>query len=389
MSMGKLVVPLLVGAMLAGCSSLTEKVSTGFGLFGPPTPTEKISPLPEFKQTANAAQVWRQQVGAASAGLVFSPVLAGGSVLATGRDGQIARIADDGKQIWRMDSGRKLSGGVGTGNNLVLVGTTKGEVLAFDLDGNPLWTAKVSSEILSAPQAAEDTVVVRAGDGRVFGLNAKDGKRKWVYQRAMPPLALRSHAGVTITRGAVLVGFPGGKLVALNLSNGSVGWESTVALPRGATELERIADITSLPVVDETMACAVAYQGRVACFDLIRGNQLWTREISSAAGITMDHRYLFVSDDKGAVHALDKSSGASLWKQDKLVGRRLSAPTVVNGYIVVGDYQGYTHFMARDDGSFAARVATDGGAIVAPPLAVNGSVLLQTTNGGVFALSIQ
>ncbi len=389
MSMGKLVVPLLVGAMLAGCSSLTEKVSTGFGLFGPPTPTEKISPLPEFKQSANAGQVWRQQVGAASPGLVFSPVLAGGSVLATGRDGQIARIADDGKQIWRIDSGRKLSGGVGAGNNLVLVGTVKGEVLAFDLDGKPLWTAKVTSEVLSAPQAAEDTVVVRAGDGRIFGLDAKDGKRKWVYQRAMPPLALRSHAGVTITRGAVLVGFPGGKLVALNLSNGSIGWESTVALPRGATELERIADITSLPVVDDTMACAVAYQGRVACFDLIRGNQLWTREISSAAGLIMDHRYLFVSDDKGAVHALDKSSGASLWKQDKLVGRRLSAPTVVNGYIVVGDYQGYTHFMARDDGSFAARVATDGGAIVAPPLAVNGSVLLQTTNGGVFALSIQ
>lgn len=388
MTMGKFAISLLVVSLLAGCSTVTDKISTGFGLFGPPKSTEKVAPLPEFKQVANAAMVWRQQVGAAE-GLVFSPVVAGGSIFAAGQDGQIARFSADGRQVWSVDAGRKLSGGVGAGSTLVLAGTAKGEVLAFDMDGKPLWTAKVTSEVLGAPQAGDDTVVVRTGDGRIFGLDGKDGKRKWVYQRAMPPLALRSHAGVTITRGAVLAGFPGGKLVALSLANGSVGWEATVALPRGATELERIADITSLPVVDEKMACAVAYQGRVACFDLVSGSQVWSRELSSASGLTMDHRYLFVSDDKGAIHALDKSNGASLWKQDKLVGRRLSAPLVVNGYVAVGDYQGYTHFLARDDGGFAARIATDGGAIVAPPLSINGGVVLQTLNGGVFALSVQ
>lgn len=379
---------LLVASLLGGCSSLSDKISSGFGLFGPPSAKEKVTPLPEIKPTATAAVMWRQQVGAAE-GLVFSPSLMAQSVFAAGPDGQIARFSADGKLIWRIDAGRKLSGGVGVGSNLAVVGTSKGEVLAFDIDGKPVWTARVTSEILGAPQAADDTVVVRAGDGRIFGLDGKDGKRKWVYQRAMPPLALRSHAGVTITRGAVLAGFPGGKLVALGLANGVVGWEATVALPRGATELERIADITSLPVVDENMVCAVAYQGRVACFDLVRGNQLWSREISSAAGLTMDYRYLFVSDDKGAIHALDKNSGSSLWKQDKLVGRRLSAPAVVNGYVAVGDYQGYVHFLAREDGGFAARLVSDGGAVVAPPLSVGGNLLFQTTNGGLFALSIQ
>lgn len=388
MKIGKFATPLLVVSLLAGCSTVTEKITTGFGLFGPPSATEKIAPLPEFKEVAGARIVWRNQIGGAE-GLVFSPVVVGGSVFVAGQDGQIARFSADGKPIWRVDAERKLSGGLGVGSDLVLAGTGKGEVLAFDLDGKPRWTAKVTSEVLGAPQAADDIVVVRTGDGRIFGLDGKDGKRKWVYQRAMPPLALRSHAGVIITRGAVLAGFPGGKLVALNLTNGSVGWEAAVAQPRGATELERIADITSLPVVDENMVCAVAYQGRVACFDLTKGSQIWAREISSADGLTMDHRYLFVSDVKGAIHALDKNSGASLWKQDKLAGRRLSAPVVANGYVGVGDYQGYMHFLARDDGSFAARIATDGGAVVAPPLAVNGSVVLQTSNGGVFALSVQ
>jgi len=161
-----------------------------------------------------------------------------------------------------------------------------------------------------------------------------------------------------------------------------------VALPRGATELERIADITSLPVADANMVCAVAFQGRVACFDLMRGNQLWAREISSISGLTMDNRYLYVSDAKGAVHALDKNSGGSIWKQDKLLGRQLSSPLVINGFVAVADYQGYVHFLSRDDGNFAARIATDGSAVVAPPLALNGNILLQTVNGSVVALSI-
>lgn len=374
--------------MLAGCSTLKEQVSTGFGLFGASSAAVKAE-LPEFKPSAKAALVWRQQMGAA-VGSVFTPAIIKNSVFAAGPDGQIARFdADSGSQVWRIDAGLKLSSGVGVGDNLLLVGTGKGEVLAFDHDGKPLWQAKVTSEVLSAPQVADDVVVVRTGDGRLFGLNAKDGKRKWVYQRATPSLVLRSYAGAVLTRGAVLAGFSGGKLVALNLANGNVGWESTVALPRGATELERIADITSLPVADDSVVCAVAFQGRVACFELVSGKQLWAREISSVAGLVVDNRYLYVSDAAGAVHALDKSTGSSIWKQDKLLGRQLTAPLVVDGYVAVADYQGYAHFLSRDDGAYAARIATDGSAVVAPPLPLNGNLLLQTGSGGMFAMSIK
>jgi outer membrane protein assembly factor BamB len=380
--------PILVASLLTGCSTLTENVSNGFGLFGASKVAEKAA-LQDFRQSATATLAWRQQVATAG-GFVFAPAIAGGSLFAGGQDGQIGHFeADNGKQIWRIDAENKLSGGVGAGDNLVLAGTVKGDVLAFDRSGKPLWQAKVSSEVLSAPQAAADIVIVRTGDGRIFGLDAKDGKRKWVYQRALPALALRNYAGVTISRGAVLAGFPGGKLVALNQANGTIGWEATVALPRGTTELERIADITSLPVVDTNMVCAAAFQGRVACFDLLNGNQLWVREISSIAGLSMDNRYLYISDAKGSVHALDKNSGASIWKQDKLSGRQLTTPLVINGYVAVADYQGYVHFLSRDDGGFAARIATDGSAVVAPPLVLNGNLLLQTANGGVFAITVQ
>ncbi|MDO9063817.1 MAG: outer membrane protein assembly factor BamB [Sulfuricella sp.] len=374
---------------LAGCGGMGEKASTGFGLWGGKEAGEKPATLVEFKPSAELKPSWQERVGGAGDTVLF-PAVVSDSIYAAGLDGKIARFsADTGKQQWSIDSGRKISGGVGADSRLVAVGTAKGEVLAFDAQGQPLWQARLSSEILSAPQVANDIVVVRTGDGRIFGLDARDGKRKWVYQRAMPVLALRSNAGVVVAHGAVFAGFAGGKLVALNLATGNMGWEATVALPRGATELERVTDVSSLPVVDGRMVCATAYQGRTACFDNANGNLLWARDVSSYAGLAMDDRYVYVSDTRGAIHALDKSSGASLWKQDKLLARQATAPLALGRYIAVADVQGYVHLLAREDGSFAARLATDGSLIGAPPVALTKGFLVQTRNGGLYALTVQ
>lgn len=374
---------------LAGCSGMGEKVSTGFGLWGGKDAGEKPAVLVEFKPAAELRSSWQERIGGAGDTVLF-PAVVSDSVYAAGMDGKIARFsAETGKQQWNADSGRKISGGVGADSGLVAVGTAKGEVLAFDAKGQPLWQVRLSSEILSAPQVANDIVVVRTGDGRIFGLDARDGKRKWVYQRVMPALALRSNAGVVVAHGAVFAGFAGGKLVALNLATGNMGWEATVALPRGATELERVTDVSSLPVVDDRMICATAYQGRTACFDIASGNLLWARDVSSSAGLAMDDRTIYVSDTRGAIHALDKHSGASLWKQDKLLARQPTAPLALGRYIAVADVQGYVHLLAREDGSFAARIATDGSQIGAPPVALNRGFLVQTRNGGLHALTVQ
>lgn len=376
----------LLALSLAGCAGMGESFSTGFGLWGSKDSKETPAPLPELKPSLAVKIQWQATIGAAGDN-VFTPAPEGSSIYAAGV-GAIARFdAESGKQLWRVETGKKLSAAVGVGDGLVLAATPKGEVLAYDLDGKALWQTKVASEVLSAPQAADGIVVVRSVDGQIFGLSASDGKRRWIYQRPMPSLALRSFAGVVVKRGAVFAGYAGGKLVALSLANGNLGWEASVAQPRGASELERIADVTSNPVVDDKRICAVAYQGRVACFEVLNGNLLWAREMSSISGLALDQSSVYVSDAKGALHALDKNSGASIWKQDKLLNRRLSAPEVRGKYVAVGDLEGQVHFLSREDGSFVARVATDGSAIGAPPLALGQDLLVQTRNGGLFALS--
>lgn len=373
--------PLVAG----GCSAPGDYFDKWFGS----APIIKPAELVAFKPVATAKFAWQANVGSAER-YVFTPALDANAIIAAGSAGQIARFdADNGKPLGRIEAKHRLSGGAGGNGLLTLVGTPRGEVIAFDWAGKELWKAQLTSEVLSAPQADQGVVVARSGDGRIFGLDSATGARKWVYQRTLPPLTVRTHVGVVIYRGAVFAGFPGGRLVALALANGNVGWEAAVALPKGATELERVADISSAPALDGKQVCAAAFQGRVACFDILKGTLTWARDISSISGIAMDGRGVYVADDKSAVVAYDIGSGASLWKQDKLYGRQISGPAVSGRFIAVGDYQGYMHFLAREDGSFAARIATDGSAILAQPLALGDGVLVQTQSGGVFAITIQ
>ncbi|HMM54285.1 MAG TPA: outer membrane protein assembly factor BamB [Candidatus Desulfobacillus sp.] len=370
---------------LAGCSTMEKLNPVNWFASAPKVKPAELGPI---SPSARLAVLWQGSAGSAGA-YVLTPAVVGSTVYAAGHDGALTRY-DNGSQAWRIDAGRKISGGVGANGRLVAVATPKGEVLAFDDSGKALWTARVSSEVLAAPLVSEDgLVLVRSGDNRIFAFDAADGKRKWVYQRSTPALSLRSNVGVAIAGKMLLAGFPGGKLVAIALNNGAAVWEATVALPRGATELERVADVTSAPVAGEREVCAVAFQGRVACFDLASGNHLWSRDLSSTAGLDMDERALYVADDKGAVHALDRINGATLWKQDKLFMRRLSRPLALGGHVAVGDYQGFVHLLARDSGEFAARLATDGSGIAAEPQRLARGFLVQTRNGGLYALAAE
>lgn len=373
--------------LLVGCQTVS---STYDRLFGRTPETRKPAELVTFNAVFAPKVLWQGSVGSA-AKQTFFPAVAGGTVYAAGAAGQIGGFdASNGRQAVRFDAGQRLSGGVGAGSGLILVGTPKGEVLAFDREGKPQWKAQLSGEVLAPPRAEDGLVVARAGDGRIFGLDAATGKRRWLYQRALPALSVRSHAGVVIHRGGVFAGFPGGRMVALSLATGTVGWEAIVAVPRGTTELERVADITSLPIVDDRQACAVSFQGRVACVEAPSGTSIWARDFSSIAGMGTDGRNLYITDDQNAVVALDRSNGASIWKQDKLFGRGVTAPLALGRYVIVGDFEGYVHFLSREDGAFAARIATDGSAVIAPPAALDmSSFVIQTRNGGVFAISTQ
>jgi outer membrane protein assembly factor BamB len=351
-----------------------------------PNPAE----LAEIDKPQRVRVVWSARVGDAEP-YIFSPALVGEAVYTAARDGTVKRLnAASGREVWSAPSEKGLSGGAGAGARTVAVATEEGEVIALEAEtGKVRWRARVSSEVIAAPTVGAGLVLVRSVDSRIFAFEEDDGKRRWVYQRAAASLMVRTPSGISLDGDTAFAGFSGGKLTALALSNGGLRWEATVALPKGATELERVTDIVGDPAVDGREVCVAAYQGRVACYETASGRQSWARDLSSLTGVSLDARYAYVSDDHGAVHALDRTNGRSVWKQDKLSLRQLSLPVALGNAVAVGDFEGYVHFLSRDSGAFIARYAAGGGAIRAAPVALPPSALLvETQNGGLFALSL-
>jgi len=371
-------------ALMTGCSTISS-----LNPFASKPKGNLPAPLVDLKGSMAVRTAWKLEVGK-SRNYQFSPALAGNTVIAAGGDGTLVRAeADSGRQLWRVKAGMELTAGVGTDGNYIVVGGDKGTLMAFDMDGKQLWKAQLSSEILSSPVVGQGIVVARSIDNRIVGYDAATGQKKWTVQRTSPPLTLRLAPGMAVHDKDVIVAQPGGKLLSLLLATGAPRWEVEVGVARGATELERVTDIGGYPVVFEDEVCAVSYQGRAGCWDLLNGSPRWTRDLSSEAGVAVDQRFVFASDDKGAVYAFNRDGGTSAWKNDKLAFRRLSTPVSYGRTVAVGDYQGYVHFLSREDGAFLARAATDGSAISTTPLVAGSNLIFQTQNGTVTAIAVE
>jgi outer membrane protein assembly factor BamB len=320
---------------------------------------------------------------------MFVPAFMDRAVYAASADGSIYALSEEaGRVINQLDAKARLTAGVSASDNMVVVGTDKGDVIAMDAGGRQLWKTPIAGELLAPPTLVQTNVIVRTSDGRLIALNRIDGKRKWFFQRTPPPLTVRSNASVLSSRGVIYVGYPGGKLVALEADTGKAVWESTLSLPRGSTELERVADVSGLPVLDDTRICAAVYQGRLGCVETLNGNTLWSRDISSANGVAVDGKFLYVSDTDGNVIALDKNGGATAWKLEKLKHREPGAPLVMKGKILVGDKDGLIHALEPEKGDLTGRLATDGSRVIS--LTMNGErAIAQTEKGGVFAITVR
>jgi len=353
-------------------------------------PIDPPNDLKEFKAKLNPKILWSLKLGGSET-FEFSPSIMGDEVYAASSDGSLAKIdLKTGKVIWKINTGEKLSGGVGVGVNEVTIGTSNGLLIAYDVTGKLLWKTRLSSQVLSAPTVHEGLVIVRTSDNQIHGLNVKDGLKKWTFSRSGPSLNLRSSAGVITSDGVVYAGFPGGKLVAIREDNGTLLWEATVAQPKGVTEIERASDVTSTPVIDGMTIYTVAYQGKISAVDRVNARTLWSRDISSYTGIGIDGARIYLSHTGGAVYSLAIESGKTYWRQGDLLNRKLTTPLGMGDFVIVGDLEGYLHILDKETGAFLGRIQLDDEPVMRRLVEFEtGKFLAQTRNGGLYAIAIQ
>lgn len=364
-------------AVLSACSATKD-------IRRVPTPLVAIKPVLEVKQA------WKASVGKGGRYL-FQPAAAGGAVFAAGANGSVGKFdAQTGKTIWKVKVGSDLSAGVGTDGTLSAVGSVDGILFVLDADGKVSWKANVSGEILSAPLVGNGFVIVRTVDGRVTAFDAQTGEQKWVFRNRAVPLNLRTTLGLTFAgTNAVLAGFPGGALAAISLANGDAFWQSPVSFPQGVTEVERINDVSGTPQLVGRLACAGTFQGKIGCFDVETGQPVWEHPFSTYSGVAEDDQTVVAADDWSVVKAFDANSGKPLWENPQLKSRDLNRPVLLGRTVVVGDYQGFVHFLSRDTGDFVARMKTDKSAITAPAVVAGPSLVVQTKDGDLYAFQPQ
>jgi outer membrane assembly lipoprotein YfgL len=364
-------IAVLAGLVLAGCA---DKLP--------------LSPLPVIKPTVTAEVNWKSSLGKTDEGFLV-PALRDHQLYVASEKGQLTAInPDNGKTIWSLSTGEEFSAGVGVGEHAIFMGNKKGDVLAWIPSGQFLWRTALSSELMVPPQAADGVVVARTADGKIVGLNEADGKVLWTQTRSMPPLVLRGVSGMTLGNGQAAISLPGGKLVQMSLTDGTVLWESMVSNSHGATELERMNDVLGDPLVGSGMVCTVSYQGRAGCFETEHGQLIWSREVDAYGPLVEAGGQLVLSTTKSDVMGLDRITGNVLWKTQSLEGRYLSAPTVTASYVVIGDAEGVLHFLKRENGAEVGRLALDKEPIVQAPLFLGDDrVLVTNRSGTMFAVT--
>ncbi len=379
----------LVLFVLTGCGSMDSMNPVDW--FADEDNSEPPAELVASVGIAPAQVLWTTSVGDGSDDqrVKLVPYVYDGKVYVASRSGVVRSLnASNGRQVWSVATELPISGGPGVGDGLVLVGTSNADLVALDAaTGVEKWRARLSSDVLSVPKAANGIAVVHTGDGKLFGFDVTSGKQVWIYDRSTPVLTLHGSSSPIIVGDVVICGFASGKLAMLNLTSGELLWEVSVAAPRGRSELERMVDIDGDPMVQEGVIYVTTYQGEMAAIAQDTGVVLWRRRLSSYAGLGGDWRQLYVSDAQDHVWGIDPNNGSALWKNKDLNYRKLSAPVVLGENIVVGDFEGYLHWLSQDDGKLIGRLRIGEDSISTAPFKVDDTIYVISDGGTLAAIT--
>jgi len=393
---------IMVFLILSGCSggfdTVKESLSGVKDYFtGGTDNTDPPSELTEISQEVQPEVLWQENVGVGTDGktLKLVPAVGAGRIFAADRDGLVqARDLSTGKLLWEVEiedeaeNAVNFSSGPGLGVTALILGTNNAEVVALSIEnGAVLWKTSVSSEVLAVPIVASGFAVVRTTDGSVIALNEKTGQKSWSYEHTVPSLTVRGTGTPLIIEDTLIEGYDNGKLLVLQLDNGKYVWESSITIPKGKSEVERLVDIDVDPIESRGVIYTASYNGGCAAVSILDGDVLWRNEqVSSYTGMSQDSDYLYVTNPSGHVLQLDKRSGSSLWEQKDLHGRKLTSPAVYQNYIVAGDYDGYVHWLSKTDGRQLGRVQVAGDAIEAKPVVDGDTIYIYAKDGSLAAL---
>ncbi|MDX1537453.1 outer membrane protein assembly factor BamB [Arsukibacterium sp.] len=386
---GKITAAVVVALVLTACSSKEKLV------------------LPDVQNSINPEKVWQSKVGKGVAHYEsgLTPAIVGDKVYAASRDGiVVAKNLSNGRTIWSFDlrdegnssllarfSGEtaRIAGGVTFANDKLYLGTEDGEVFALNAEnGQLLWRAAVSGEVIASPAAGDGLVVVTTTAGTLIALDPETGEQRWFFEDEQPPLTIRGVSEPVIEAGGVIYGSGTGRVGVLIAERGYQAWEEVIATPQGSTDLSRLVDVDAKPIVIAGTLYTIAYNGELVAMELRSGRQIWKRDYASFRNMAVAGNILYLVDSTGGIYAVDRRNGSEVWGQQGLQRHFLTGPTVYKDYLVVGDNKGNLHWLNRETGEFVARQSFDSSGFYRQAVATDDYLLVTSRNGELVLLQV-
>lgn len=372
----------LLTALACACTTFFDKDNT-------PKPAKLVY----FKPEAYPKMLWYTGInsGVRRDYIKLSLAIDGNNIYAVDKTGYVtANSVNYGRSLWGTATPiDATTGGPAAGDGIVVIASRKGKIIALrELDGKPLWSTEVSSEVLAAPAISNHVVLIKTIDGKLSAFSTSDGRLLWNYEQTEPSLILRAASAPQIRGNFAIIGYANGNLAKLTLREGSLLWLQTVALPEGSFAIQRMVDIDADPIIVNNRVYVATFQGKIAALDLATGKPIWSNAVSSYAGIAADDKYIFVSDANSQLWAFDAATGSIAWRQTQLEGRNITGPVVVGNQVMVADGKGYLHWMSKQDGHFVARAHVNRWGIISNPIVQNGIIYVTTKDGHLAAYTL-
>ena len=371
----------------------------GCSLFGKEEEIVQVSPSPTVNNQFSIQQVWRNSTaGNTHIYSLLGPINYDNAVYVASRSGQVKAVdLSNGHTIWDKNLSQStlfssktalFSGGVSADDKYVYIGSERAVVYALDRnDGNVIWEKPVRAEVLARPVSSADKLIIHTANGNLQALNRNTGADEWDVMLEVPPLSLRGNSTPTIAHGAAIFGDDTGHVNAYYINNGQLIWQQRISQPSGSTEIAKLNDVDSTPVIEGNLAYAIGYNGNVVALDLSNGQIVWRKEMGSTHSFVVDSQQLFVVDQNDNVRAVSKNGGAILWTQASLLHRQLTDPVIYENYIVVGDFEGYLYWLDKDNGEIVAKTQVSSSGLISKPLVVDNKIVVQAKNGDIYAFT--
>jgi outer membrane protein assembly factor BamB len=303
-------------------------------------------------------------------------------------EGNMFAFEINGRRLFFYDAGAQIEGksAVDTRTGEVYFPSVDGHVHALSVDGELKWKTKLIGSIRTQPVLAPDAVYVVGESDMITALARDDGRILWTYDKEpVEEITIAGHAGLLLKDGRLYAGFTDGAVAAINPADGRLFWEveTSVDVELRPGNVPQFLDVDTTPVMLGSTLYVASFTAGLYALNAGSGTVEWRdAAFQGVTGIAAAGRMLVIASARRGVTLLDLRTRAVQWEKAPERGAPTPPMVTEKGTVIYGETQGSLLALSLSDGREIARA--EGGAGFSATPAVRGTFGGALSNGGRF-----